>query len=183
MSEQANNAGEVEAFEDYASSDGQYYRAVEKSANGGYKLMATHSAWGTWQAAWKARGKQDAALIAELKAENDNLARALAEEVNGPTFMGEPYVGCREDLEDWKRRTLKAEAALRQASPVGEPVAWMHSNSNRYDVIHSEVKALLQKSAGHLHRPLDKSEKYSIPLYLAPPVVSANKVPDDQEGK
>lgn len=60
-----------------------------------------------------------------------------------------------------------------------EPVAWMHDSPGRVDVIHAEVKKLLVDShdaAGHLHRPLDKSEHYTIPLYTAPqpaPDVSA----------
>lgn len=68
-----------------------------------------------------------------------------------------------------------ASAATPNAAPapaaVAEPVAWLHDDPQRYDVIHAEVKDLLVKSrdaAGHLHRPLDKSAHYTIPLYAAP---------------
>lgn len=53
----------------------------------------------------------------------------------------------------------------------GEPVAWMHNDPSRVDVIHESVRSLLKnsaESAGHLHRPLDRSERYTIPLYTAP---------------
>lgn len=55
---------------------------------------------------------------------------------------------------------------------VGEvAAAWMHDDPNRVDVIHAKVKDLLiqsRDSAGHLHRPLDKAEHYTVPLYTRP---------------
>ena len=49
-----------------------------------------------------------------------------------------------------------------------QPVAWMHETPGRVDVIHDEVKKLLSAVAtDYLHRPIDKSEKYTIPLYAA----------------
>lgn len=70
-------------------------------------------------------------------------------------------------------RAALASAAQPASAPaaVAEPVAWLHDDPQRYDVIHAEVKDLLVKSrdaAGHLHRPLDKSAHYTIPLYTAP---------------
>ena len=56
--------------------------------------------------------------------------------------------------------------------PSAEPVAWMHDDPKRVDVIRESVRKLLRDSAdsaGHLHRPLDKSERYTIPLYAHPP--------------
>ena len=64
-----------------------------------------------------------------------------------------------------------APRAAPAPAAVAEPVAWLHDDPQRYDVIHAEVKDLLVKSrdaAGHLHRPLDKSAHYTIPLYAAP---------------
>ena len=57
-----------------------------------------------------------------------------------------------------------------------QPVAWMHETPGRVDVIHDEVKKLLSAAAtDYLHRPIDKSEKYTIPLYAAAqPVEAAN---------
>ncbi|HFI2220132.1 TPA: hypothetical protein ACHY14_000795 [Pseudomonas aeruginosa] len=49
-----------------------------------------------------------------------------------------------------------------------EPVAWMHDQPNRVDVIHRDVKELLQRVPGSnrgIYRPLDVSEHYTIPLY------------------
>ncbi|MAB24931.1 MAG: hypothetical protein CMK78_11370 [Pseudomonadales bacterium] len=68
---------------------------------------------------------------------------------------------------------IEAIKALQQSNPPEqvEPVAWMHDSPGRVDVISAEVKKLLVDShdtAGHLHRPLDKSEHYTIPLYTAP---------------
>lgn len=59
---------------------------------------------------------------------------------------------------------LKAAEA---EAPKAEPVAWMHNQ--RVDCIHNEVKELLKRAGGHLHRPLDKTENYTIPLYTHPP--------------
>lgn len=66
--------------------------------------------------------------------------------------------------------TTQAAPAPAPAAVAG-PVAWLHDDPQRYDVIHAEVKDLLVKSrdaAGHMHRPLDKSAHYTIPLYAAP---------------
>ena len=80
-------------------------------------------------------------------------------------------------------RAALASAAQPASAPaaVAEPVAWLHDDPQRYDVIHAEVKDLLVKSrdaAGHLHRPLDKSAHYTIPLYTAPaPVAQGDALP------
>ncbi|MCM4075457.1 LysM peptidoglycan-binding domain-containing protein [Pseudomonas aeruginosa] len=61
-----------------------------------------------------------------------------------------------------------------------EPVAWMHDQPNRVDVIHRDVKDLLQRVPGSsrgIHRPLDVSEHYTIPLY-AGPVAQAQQLHD-----
>ncbi len=74
------------------------------------------------------------------------------------------------------RELLAAASAVQ-----GEPVAWMHDSPGRVDVIHAEVKKLLVDShdtAGHLHRPLDKSEHYTIPLYATPQPAEQQPAPD-----
>ncbi|HGK8831771.1 TPA: hypothetical protein ACLG2D_005624 [Pseudomonas aeruginosa] len=61
-----------------------------------------------------------------------------------------------------------------------QPVAWMHDQPNRVDVIHRDVKDLLQRVPGSsrgIYRPLDVSEHYTIPLYAAP-VVQAQQLHD-----
>lgn len=76
-----------------------------------------------------------------------------------------------------------ADALERLAAPdmQGEPVAWMHSDPGRVDVIHDKVRKLLKDSsdnAGYLHRPLDKSERYTIPLYTVPQPAEQQPAPD-----
>lgn len=53
-----------EAFEQYASDDGEYPAAIERAGDG-YMLMQTHQAWITWQDAWAAaRASQQSAAQA-----------------------------------------------------------------------------------------------------------------------
>lgn len=62
-----------------------------------------------------------------------------------------------------------------------QPVAWMHDQPNRVDVIHRDVKDLLQRVPGSsrgIHRPLDVSEHYTIPLYAAPVAQAQHSVPE-----
>lgn len=75
----------------------------------------------------------------------------------------------RPEGEDFYDEAIEAlRAALAEAeAPKAEPVAWMHNQ--RVDCIHNEVKELLKRAGGHLHRPLDKTENYTIPLYTHPP--------------
>lgn len=87
---------------------------------------------------------------------------------------GTCYICWHELIED--RDRLAAELAGLRAQV---PVAWMHET--RVDVIHESVRTLLKTLSGgagpeSLHRPIDKSERYTIPLYAAP--VPA-QVPDD----
>ncbi len=73
-----------------------------------------------------------------------------------------------------------AEPVTAQPAASAEPVAWMHDEPGRVDVIHTAVKKLLHDSheaAGYLHRPLDKSGRYTIPLYAAP-VAAQPSVPE-----
>lgn len=76
---------------------------------------------------------------------------------------------------EWALRRLLATDAV-----IQEPVAWMHDGPGRFDVIHSAVKKLLRDShdvVGHLSsRPLDRSGRYTIPLYAELPVREAPAV-------
>ncbi|MBV6207811.1 hypothetical protein KUU60_21220 [Pseudomonas aeruginosa] len=81
---------------------------------------------------------------------------------------------------------LEAErdAALARVAELErqQPVAWMHDQPNRVDVIHRDVKDLLQRVPGSsrgIHRPLDVSEHYTIPLYAAPVAQAQHSVPGD----
>ncbi len=49
---------------------------------------------------------------------------------------------------------------------LGEPVAWKHDDPKRHDAITDSVKELLQRAnSEYMHRPIDKTEHYTIPLY------------------
>lgn len=75
------------------------------------------------------------------------------------------------------------DAALARVAELErqQPVAWMHDQPNRVDVIHRDVKDLLQRVPGSsrgIHRPLDVSEHYTIPLYAAPVSQAQHSVPE-----
>ncbi len=75
------------------------------------------------------------------------------------------------------------DAALARVAELErqQPVAWMHDQPNRVDVIHRDVKDLLQRVPGSsrgIHRPLDVSEHYTIPLYAAPVAQAQHCVPE-----
>ena len=78
-----------------------------------------------------------------------------------------------------------AHYAVPQPTVQRVPAAWMNNSPDRVDVIHAAVKKLLIDSpdnAGHLHRPLDKSEHYTVPLYTAPqPAPDVAKVVESLE--
>lgn len=49
---------------------------------------------------------------------------------------------------------------------LGEPVAWKHDDPKRHDAITDSVKELLRRAnSEYMHRPIDKTEHYTIPLY------------------
>ncbi|MBG6271506.1 hypothetical protein I5I11_16280 [Pseudomonas aeruginosa] len=80
-------------------------------------------------------------------------------------------------------RTAERDAALARVAELErqQPVAWMHDQPNRVDVIHRDVKDLLQRVPGSsrgIYRPLDVSEHYTIPLYAAPVAQAQHSVPD-----
>lgn len=84
--------------------------------------------------------------------------------------------------EMFNRVEQQRDAALARVAELERqvPVAWMHDQPNRVDVIHRDVKDLLQRVPGSsrgIHRPLDVSEHYTIPLY-AGPVAQAQQLHD-----
>lgn len=105
-------------------------------------------------------------IVGALRAENAKLIEALDE--------------C--DGDRWRLRSER-DAALARVAELErqEPVAWMHDQPNRVDVIHRDVKDLLQRVPGSsrgIHRPLDVSEHYTIPLYAAPVAQAQHSVPE-----
>ncbi|WP_434697098.1 hypothetical protein [Pseudomonas aeruginosa] len=112
--------------------------------------------------------ERDAALaeVEALRAENSKLSEAL-----------DRWPLIRDSL---KLRLADALARLAELEKQ-EPVAWMHDQPNRVDVIHRDVKELLQRVPGSnrgIHRPLDVSEHYTIPLYAAPAAQAQHSVPE-----
>ncbi|WP_427197174.1 hypothetical protein [Pseudomonas aeruginosa] len=80
----------------------------------------------------------------------------------------------------WENRWRDADARLQELERQ-QPVAWMHDQPNRVDVIHRDVKDLLQRVPGSsrgIYRPLDVSEHYTIPLYAAPVAQAQHSVPE-----
>ncbi|MDP5672402.1 hypothetical protein P3771_29565 [Pseudomonas aeruginosa] len=104
-------------------------------------------------------------IVGALRAENAKLSEAL-----------DRWPLIRDIL---KLRLAAAQARVAELEKQ-EPVAWMHDQPNRVDVIHRDVKELLQRVPGSnrgIHRPLDVSEHYTIPLYAAPVAQAQHSVP------
>ena len=85
-----------------------------------------------------------------------------------------------------RKVTSERYAALAKLTELErqQPVAWMHDQPNRVDVIHRDVKDLLQRVPGSsrgIYRPLDVSEHYTIPLYAAPVAQAQHSVPVARE--
>ncbi|MFK1470057.1 hypothetical protein ACIUZ0_36545, partial [Pseudomonas aeruginosa] len=115
-------------------------------------------------------------LVSGRTAERD---AALAEVERIKTISDNYYVLCVE-------RQQQLDAALARVAELErqQPVAWMHDQPNRVDVIHRDVKDLLQRVPGSsrgIHRPLDVSEHYTIPLYAAPVAQALHSVPEASE--
>ncbi|MEN1311764.1 hypothetical protein AAIG91_19130 [Pseudomonas aeruginosa] len=105
-------------------------------------------------------------IVGALRAENAKLSEAL-----------DRWPLIRDSL---KLRLADALARVAELERQ-EPVAWMHDQPNRVDVIHRDVKDLLQRVPGSsrgIHRPLDVSEHYTIPLYAAPVAQAQHSVPE-----
>ncbi|HFT6912751.1 TPA: hypothetical protein ACGR4A_001963 [Pseudomonas aeruginosa] len=112
-------------------------------------------------------------IVGALRAKADQLREALE-------WRKENQAGQRELL---RSVTAERDAALARVVELErqEPVAWMHDQPNRVDVIHRDVKDLLQRVPGSsrgIHRPLDVSEHYTIPLYAAPVAQAQHSVPE-----
>ncbi|HHF0026177.1 TPA: DUF4406 domain-containing protein [Pseudomonas aeruginosa] len=112
-------------------------------------------------------------LVSVRTAERD---AALAEVERIKTISDNYYVLCVE-------RQQQLDAALARVAELErqQPVAWMHDQPNRVDVIHRDVKDLLQRVPGSsrgIYRPLDVSEHYTIPLYAAPVAQAQHSVPE-----
>ncbi len=92
-------------------------------------------------------------------------------------LMGEHVARISEKFKAERDDALARVAELERQ----QPVAWMHDQPNRVDVIHRDVKDLLQRVPGSsrgIHRPLDVSEHYTIPLYAAPVAQAQHSVPE-----
>ncbi|MGU2291308.1 hypothetical protein ACSEQ4_20545 [Pseudomonas aeruginosa] len=105
-------------------------------------------------------------IVGALRAERDGAIKLLGQSV----------------WQKIEQFTKERDTALARVAELEkqEPVAWMHDQPNRVDVIHRDVKELLQRVPGSnrgIQRPLDVSEHYTIPLYAAP-VAQAQQLHD-----
>ncbi|HBO4125329.1 TPA: hypothetical protein L4T97_004997 [Pseudomonas aeruginosa] len=112
-------------------------------------------------------------IVGALRAKAVQLREALE-------WRKENQAGQRELL---RSVTAERDDALARVAELErqQPVAWMHDQPNRVDVIHRDVKDLLQRVPGSsrgIHRPLDVSEHYTIPLYAAPVAQAQHSVPE-----
>ncbi|MBI8577056.1 hypothetical protein JEZ46_31400, partial [Pseudomonas aeruginosa] len=108
--------------------------------------------------------------VLSLLAQHESIVGALRAELESERNRVNIYVNNNGIRQDNERLRAELRAALARVAELErqEPVAWMHDQPNRVDVIHRDVKDLLQRVPGSsrgIHRPLDVSEHYTIPLY------------------
>jgi len=125
-------------FEESMSSQGEWPKAIEKNADGGYRLMNTAASWEAWQDAWQAARQQavpsgcvlvgrnllerllDEGSRRDTWAAQDELRAMLAaapKAEQNPEF-GAPYQGAREEMAIWKKRALEAEQRIREQDQI-----------------------------------------------------------------
>ncbi|HCF0714362.1 TPA: hypothetical protein NH705_004447 [Pseudomonas aeruginosa] len=156
-----------------------------------------------WIERWKAYIELSAKIAAQRDAANARLHEvatacataeqerdaALAEVERLRESKGDPsgsFDRCMKMMYERDENAKRLDAALARVAELErqQPVAWMHDQPNRVDVIHRDVKDLLQRVPGSsrgIYRPLDVSEHYTIPLYAAPVAQAQHSVPDDVE--
>lgn len=121
--------------------------------------------------------------VLSLLAQHESIVGALRAELESERNRVNIYVNNNGIRQDNERLRAELRAALARVAELErqEPVAWMHDQPNRVDVIHRDVKDLLQRVPGSsrgIHRPLDVSEHYTIPLYTAPVAQAQHSVPE-----
>lgn len=153
-----------------------------------------------WIERWKAYIELSAKIAAQRDAANARLHEvatacataeqerdaALAEVERLRESKGDPsgsFDRCMKMMYERDENAKRLDAALARVAELErqQPVAWMHDQPNRVDVIHRDVKDLLQRVPGSsrgIHRPLDVSEHYTIPLYAAPVAQAQHSVPE-----
>lgn len=143
-----------------------------REESGKYGVLSVEAAWNGWQMARKSSAQPLPQV--EQSAEFAGWQhRVYYTDNNDPGWSN-----WREVLEcdmGTIQKLAREYPARHQMRPVytapqqsAQPVAWMHETPGRVDVIHDEVKKLLSAVAtDYLYRPIDKSEKYTIPLYAA----------------
>lgn len=158
-----------------------------RAGDGTRELFVGHLKQCKRVAAQLATAFEDGKFVAgALRAENTKLSEAL-DECDGDRWkLRSERDAANARLHEVATACATAEqqrdAALARVAELERqvPVAWMHDQPNRVDVIHRDVKDLLQRVPGSsrgIHRPLDVSEHYTIPLYAAP-VAQAQQLND-----
>ena len=64
----ANIEQSRELFEAFASDNGKWMKAIERDANGNYRLLTTNAGWLWWQAADNAARQREMQLLIEIEA-------------------------------------------------------------------------------------------------------------------
>lgn len=64
----ANIEQSRELFEAFASDNGKWMKAIERDANGNYRLLTTNTGWLWWQAADNAARRREMQLLSEIEA-------------------------------------------------------------------------------------------------------------------
>lgn len=160
-----------------------------RAGDGTRELFVGHLKQCKRVAAQLATAFEDGKFVAgALRAENTKLSEAL-DECDGDRWkLRSERDAANARLHEVATACATAEqqrdAALARVAELErqQPVAWMHDQPNRVDVIHRDVKDLLQRVPGSsrgIHRPLDVSEHYTIPLYAAPVAQAQHSVPGD----
>ncbi|HHK5044496.1 TPA: hypothetical protein ACQT02_002556 [Pseudomonas aeruginosa] len=137
---------------------------------------------------WSANARLHEVATACATAEQERDA-ALAEVERLRESKGDPsgsFDRCMKMMYERDENAKRLEVALARVAELErqQPVTWMHDQPNRVDVIHRDVKDLLQRVPGSsrgIHRPLDVSEHYTIPLYAAPVAQAQHSVPVARE--
>ena len=111
-------------------------------------------------------------MVDEIESLCQQLAAALAACKLKHSALETLWIGTNRD--EWDGVAIKSfedaiaiqpdDAAL--IAWLGEPVAWKHNDPKRHDAITDSVKELLHRAnSEYMHRPIDKTEHYTIPLY------------------
>lgn len=121
--------------------------------------------------------KEECDTLRRIHAENIAiLERKTAQAVAACKLKDEALQNCEGMLDELRDYPITHDAIIEALAIqpddsalkawLGEPVAWKHDDPKRHDAITDSVKELLHRAnSEYMHRPIDKTEHYTIPLY------------------